>query len=66
MLPIDFSVVGTAHSHPSGILRPSVEDLNNFYGRIMVIAAFPYETEQDIIAFDGKGNQIRFRISEAQ
>ena len=62
MLPIDFSVMGTAHSYLSGILRPSVEDLNNFYGRIMVIAAFPYETEQDIAAYDGKGDQIRFGI----
>jgi len=66
MLPIDFSVVGTAHSHPSGVLRPSVEDLNNFYGRIMVIAAFPYETEQDIAAYDGNGDQVRFGIIEDQ
>ncbi|MBS7654311.1 Mov34/MPN/PAD-1 family protein [Candidatus Bathyarchaeota archaeon] len=41
LLPMDFSIVGIAHSHPSGILAPSVEDLNNFYGRIMIIAAFP-------------------------
>ena len=63
---IDFSVMGTAHSHPSGMLRPSVEDLNNFYGRIMVVAVPPYETEQDIAAFDGKGDQIRFGIREDQ
>src|SRR3989337_2264274 len=25
MLPIDFSIVGAAHSHPSGNLKPSVE-----------------------------------------
>ena len=40
MLPIDFSIVGTAHSHPSGILRPSITDLNRFYGRIMVIVFY--------------------------
>jgi len=33
MLPIDFSIVGVAHSHPSGALCPSVIDLNKFYGR---------------------------------
>ena len=30
-LPIDFSIVGVAHSHPSGSLHPSVTDLNKFY-----------------------------------
>jgi proteasome lid subunit RPN8/RPN11 len=64
MLPIDFSVVGTAHSHPSGVPHPSVEDLNNFYGRIMVIAVFPYETEHDVVASDDKGDRIGFRIIE--
>jgi len=56
MLLIDFSVMGTAHSHPSVVLRPSVEDLNHFYGRIMVIAVFSYETEQGIAVFDGRGD----------
>ena len=36
MLPIDFSIIGTAHSHPSGVLRPSSTDMNKFYGRITV------------------------------
>lgn len=45
MLPIDFSIVGVAHSHPSGALKPSTTDLNKFYGRIMVIIAYPYQTQ---------------------
>ncbi len=45
MLPIDFSIVGTAHSHPSGSSRPSASDLNNFYGRFMMIIAYPYGKE---------------------
>jgi proteasome lid subunit RPN8/RPN11 len=64
MLPIDFSIVGTAHSHPSGVLQPSVGDLNNFYGRIMMITAYPYESEQDIIALDGRGERVQFTIIE--
>ena len=28
-LPLDPSIVGTVHSHPSGSLQPSVEDLNH-------------------------------------
>ena len=60
MLPIDFSIVGVAHSHPSGILAPSVEDLNHFYGRIMVIIAFPYQSEQDIAVFNKAGEKVKF------
>lgn len=39
MLPIDFSVVGTVHSHPSSIARPSDADLDLFshFGRIHII-----------------------------
>jgi proteasome lid subunit RPN8/RPN11 len=57
MLPIDFTVVGTAHSHPSGSLRPSTRDLNNFYSRVMVILAFPYR-EGDAAAYNSKGELI--------
>ena len=62
MLPIDFSIVGTMHSHPSGALRPSTTDLNHFYGRIMIIVAYPYRSEQDIIVLDGEGNNVNFEI----
>ncbi len=64
MLPIDFSIMGTAHSHPSGVLHPSVGDLNNFYGRIMMITAYPSESEKDIIVLDGKGERVPFTIIE--
>jgi len=64
MLPIDFSIIGTAHSHPSGVLHPSIGDLNNFYGKIMVITGFPYETEQDIVVIDSEGNPIKYEIME--
>ena len=62
MLPIDFSIMGTMHSHPSGALRPSTTDLNHFYGRIMIIVAYPYRSEQDIIVLDGEGNNVNFEI----
>ncbi len=57
MLPIDFSIVGTAHSHPSGDLRPSAADLNNFYGRVMMIMARPY-TLRDAAFFNSRGEQV--------
>lgn len=62
MLPIDLSIIGTAHSHPSGVLRPSITDLNKFYGRVMIIAAYPYRTEKDLAVFDGEGKQIGYKI----
>jgi len=62
MLPIDFSIMGTMHSHPSGALRPSMTDLNHFYGKIMIIVAYPYRSEQDIIVLDGEGNNVNFEI----
>jgi proteasome lid subunit RPN8/RPN11 len=61
-LPIDFSVMGVAHSHPSGALRPSATDLNKFYGRIMVITAYPYQTEQNIAVFDRQGNTLKYTV----
>ena len=61
-LPIDFSVIGVAHSHPSGALYPSIVDLNKFYGKIMLITAYPYHTESDIIILDRKGRQLKFAV----
>jgi proteasome lid subunit RPN8/RPN11 len=61
MLPIDFSIVGTAHSHPSGSIRPSPADLNHFYGRIMVIVAYPYTVNQ-VITYNSKGEKLSLKI----
>ena len=61
-LPIDFSVLGVAHSHPSGALRPSVVDLNKFYGKLMLITAYPYQSEQNIIILDRQGNKLQYKI----
>ena len=62
MLPIDFSIVGTMHSHPSGVLKPSTTDMNHFYGKVMIIVAHPYMSEQDIIVLNGEGNAIEYEI----
>jgi proteasome lid subunit RPN8/RPN11 len=61
-LPIDFSVVGVAHSHPSGALRPSATDLNKFYGRLMLISAYPYRSEQNMIILNRQGNPQKFTV----
>ena len=61
-LPIDFSVMGVAHSHPSGALRPSVTDLNKFYGRIMLITAYPYQSEKNMAIFDRQGKLLKYVV----
>ncbi len=44
MLPADFTVVGTVHSHPNGVYSPSEEDLILFgkFGGIHIITGSPY------------------------
>ncbi|MFH1101793.1 MAG: Mov34/MPN/PAD-1 family protein [Methanobacteriota archaeon] len=63
MLPIDFTIIGTAHSHPSGNPHPSEADLHLFekYGRIHIIAATPY-TETSWKAYTYDGEEIPLRI----
>jgi len=62
MLPMDMKVMGIAHSHPSGILRPSIHDLNHFYGRIMVIAAHPFQSYNDIGVFNSHGDKLMHEV----
>ena len=61
-LPIDFSVMGVAHSHPSGALHPSVTDLNKFYGRMMLITAYPYQSEKNMAIFDPQGKPLKYVV----
>jgi proteasome lid subunit RPN8/RPN11 len=58
-LPFDLKYVGTAHSHPNGSSRPSLEDLNHFYGLISIIISHPYD-EADIHAFNSNGKEIDY------
>jgi proteasome lid subunit RPN8/RPN11 len=60
-LPFDLSYVGTAHSHPSGSNRPSLEDLNNYYGSVSIIISYPY-ADNNIAAFDRDGNHMQIEI----
>ncbi len=62
MLPVDLSILGTAHSHPNGSLLPSLDDLNNYFGIIMMIAGYPYKSQQDLVAFDREGNRLVYYV----
>jgi len=60
-LPFDLSYVGIVHSHPSGSARPSLTDMNNFFGLISLIVKSPYEND-DIFAWDSNGNSIKMTV----
>ncbi len=62
MLPMDFSIVGTVHSHPSGNLTPSTVDLNHFFGRILLIVGFPFANEGNIAAYNRDGEKLTLHI----
>jgi len=62
MLPMDFSIVGTVHSHPSGNLNPSTIDLNHFFGRILMIVGFPFVNLQNAVVYDSKGEKLTLQI----
>ena len=61
MLPIDFSLVGTVHSHPSGSGIPSVQDLNRSFGKIMIIVFYPFHV-QNVTIYSRSGEKIPLRI----
>jgi proteasome lid subunit RPN8/RPN11 len=63
MLPMDLRIVGVSHSHPSGNSQPSVYDLNHFYGRIMVIAPYPFQSYSDIVVFDKDGSRLPWELT---
>ena len=64
MLPMDFSIVGTVHSHPSGNLTPSDVDVNHFFGRILMIVGFPFVNTQNVAVYNSKGEELRLKVTE--
>lgn len=62
LVPIDMSVLGIAHSHPSGYAVPSHQDLLHALGKIMVIAGYPYEDASHVKVYDVHGNPLPFDV----
>lgn len=62
-LPIDFTVVGTVHSHPSGSCRPSRADLDLFrgFGWVHMIVCEPYD-RSSWAAYDGRGARKELKV----
>ncbi len=64
MLPIDYSVVGTVHSHPSSIARPSEADLDLFghFGRVHLIVGVSPWGLPSWRAYDHEGRPLDVKI----
>jgi proteasome lid subunit RPN8/RPN11 len=57
MIPNDMRAVGSIHSHPNGVLRPSDADLDTFgNGKVHIIVGAPYR-RTDWRAFDQYGDE---------
>ncbi|MGA7922384.1 MAG: Mov34/MPN/PAD-1 family protein [Thermoplasmata archaeon] len=65
MMPIDFGVSGTVHSHPSGALFPSEADVRLFrhWGRRHVIIGTPFGPGS-WRAYDGNGQEVSLSVVE--
>jgi proteasome lid subunit RPN8/RPN11 len=66
MLPVDFSIVGTVHSHPSGNLTPSSADFNHQFGSILVIVAYPFRDEGNLAAYNRAAEKLSVRIARTE
>jgi proteasome lid subunit RPN8/RPN11 len=63
MLPMDFSIVGTAHSHPSGNITPSNTDLNHFFGPVLMVVGFPFTNEKNVAVYNRNGERLLLQVT---
>jgi proteasome lid subunit RPN8/RPN11 len=63
MMPLDTHLAGSAHSHPSGAIRPSNADVNFFprTGKYHLIIGFPY-SENDWKCFTADGKPFSLQV----
>ncbi len=64
MVPMDLSIIGTAHSHPSGVLLPSHTDLNQALGVLLIVVGYPYQDEKNVAAFDRHGESLHLSVKQ--
>ena len=62
MLPMDFSIVGTVHSHPSGNITPSNTDLNHVFGIVLMIVGFPFTDERNVAVYNRNGEKLTLQV----
>ena len=66
MVPNDLRGVGSVHSHPNGVLRPSDADLASFQrGKVHIIIGAPYGPD-DWQAFDSDGDPVDLEVIDVE
>jgi proteasome lid subunit RPN8/RPN11 len=66
MIPNDLRAVGSIHSHPNGVLRPSDADLATFgNGKVHIIVGAPYGLD-DWRAFDQEGSPRELDVLDVE
>jgi len=62
-LPLDTTIIGTVHSHPSINGSPSEGDLNFFshYGKAHIIVRYPYE-RGDYFFYSRNGDSLEYEV----
>lgn len=65
-VPNDRKSVGSIHSHPSGVLTPSSQDLQTFTrGEVHIIVGSPYQ-RHSWQAYDASGKQINLKVIDVE
>jgi len=63
LIPVDFSILGSVHSHPSYSFKASSEDLISFprMGEVHLIIAQPFN-DSSFALYDSKGHVLQTKI----
>ena len=65
-IPNDVKALGSIHSHPNGVLRPSQADLETFgRGSVHIIIGAPYG-RHDWQAFDSQGHPVGLSVIDVE
>lgn len=66
-LPVNTHIVGSVHSHPSGVLEPSDADIHMFMqnGDYHIIVAYPYEMTS-WACYDRIGNRRKLAVLDVE
>ncbi|RLI86539.1 MAG: metalloprotease [Candidatus Altiarchaeales archaeon] len=64
MIPIDYSIIGSVHSHPGHRFKPSNADIRFFKktGSVHLIVRYPYRGIEDVAAYDRDGKKIDLEV----
>jgi proteasome lid subunit RPN8/RPN11 len=66
MKPLDATIIGSVHSHPSRSFQPSEADIS-FFGKtgfIHLIVRYPYKSIADIAAYDLSGGRLELEARD--